>query len=121
MKKRLLCILLVSSLLTACNNSANNTLTISHTTNGSMGENWEYEMSVDGVLQEKEHSLLSLFPLFGTKHTWIFEAIGAGEVTIYWTAYESGNEIVEDECYSVTYTVDSDLNITRGSKSHNYP
>lgn len=86
-----------------------------------MGENWGYEMSVDGVLQEREHSSVSLFPLFGTKHTWTFEAIGAGEVTIYWTAYESGNEIVKDECYSVTYTVDSDLNITSGSRSYYYP
>ena len=113
MKKRLLCILLGVSLLAACNGSSDNTIIVSHTVNGSMGENWEYEMSNDNVLREADYKSDSLFPLFGTKHTWTFEAIGEGEVTIYWTAFECGNEVIEDECYSVTYTVDSKLNISK--------
>ena len=121
MKKRLFCILIGTSLLAACDSSANNTLIISHTANGSMGENWKYEMSTDEVLRESDHKSASQFPVFGAKHTWTFEAIGAGEVTLYWTAYESGNEIVEDECYSVTYIVDNNLNITSESKSSYYP
>lgn len=121
MKKRLFCILIGTSLLAACNSTADNTLIISHTTNGSMGENWKYEMSTDKVLREADYKSASQFPVFGTKHTWTFEAIGAGEVTLYWTAYESGNEIVEDECYSVTYIVDNNLNITSESKSSYYP
>lgn len=112
MMKKTLYILLGICLLCSCGNSTRSTIVISHTTNGSMGENWEYELSNNTVLQEVGHSSASLFPLFGTKDEWTFKAIASGEVTIYWTAYESGNEIVEDECYSVTYIVDDKLNIT---------
>lgn len=114
MKRNILYIALGTLLLTACDSSPNDTLVISQNANGSSGEYWEYECSCEGVLTEisyeETRNPLNLGP--GYSQQWTFAAEAAGEVTIYWTAYESGTDISEDKCYSVTYIVDEDMHIT---------
>lgn len=116
MKRALLIIAVLPIALTpaACESSPRNRITISQNANGSSGEHWEYELSCDNVLREVKYqthrSPLNFGP--GYEEQWIFEAVAEGEVTIRWTAYEGGEHIMEDKCYSAVYNVDADGNIT---------
>lgn len=74
--------------------------------NGSLDSYWTYELSNDDVLKEIDYYKTSVMGPGFTQH-WSFEIIGEGEVTIHWNYYEAGNEFIEDESYSVTYTFDS--------------
>lgn len=84
------------------------TIEFTRNANSSDGSYWEYELSTDTVITEVDY-YTSKFPLnFGSgyKQHWTFEAIGEGEVTISWIAYE-GDTYDEKHSYSVTYSVDS--------------
>lgn len=79
--------------------------------------NWSYELSNDSVLKETENT--RYIYLGHAYDDWKFEPIGSGEVTIYFTAqYET--EIVEEDCFSITYYVDENYRVTEIS-SENKP
>lgn len=76
---------------------------------GSKGEYWEYILSEEGILEEKEYYKSGL----GQIQNWIFTPIGEGELTITWNLYEQGGIIYnEKESYSVTYYFDEEGNYT---------
>ena len=113
MKMQIVAILFVV-LLTGCESMPKSQLTISQSANGSSGEYWEYEFSCDGVLKELSYETSQNIFNFGPGYTesWTFEAVGEGEVTLTWYAYENGGLVLNDS-YSVTYCIDKDLNITQ--------
>ena len=84
----------------------------------SYASNWTYNMSVEGVLAECDHQVLYAYA--GDYQYWEFEAVGVGEVTIHYTAkYET--EVLEEKCFSVTYYVSEDGNITELSDNNKPP
>lgn len=86
------------------NRHKNNEIVLSQSANSSSGVYWEYKLSTDGIIEEKQY-YESRFPLNfgpGYEQNWIFEVIGEGEVTIHWTAYH-GSSIDYKKSYDITY------------------
>lgn len=85
-----------------------NELLLTQSANGSSGSYWEYSLSTENVIKEKQYyesrNPLNFGP--GYKQNWLFEVIGEGEVTIYWIAYEGGNSINQSKSYTLTYNFD---------------
>lgn len=84
-----------------------NELLLTQSANSSSGLYWEYSLSTEKVIKEKQY-YESRNPLnFGSgyKQNWLFEVIGEGEVTIYWIAY-SGSSIDKSKSYTLTYDFD---------------
>lgn len=83
----------------------------------SFASNWNYKMSNTNVLREVEEDI---FCYVGCDFDyWKFEPVGTGEVTIYFTA-QYQTEMVEEDCFSITYYVDAERNVTEIS-SENRP
>lgn len=71
--------------------------------NSSSGAYWDYSLSTNTVISEKEH-YETRFPLnFGPGYTenWIFEIMDEGNVTIQWLAYQGGF-LSEKDSYCIT-------------------
>ncbi len=92
-----------------------NTLIFYLAKSNSYGSDWSYEMSSDNVLKEKESDILNY--VYGEFNYWKFEPIGEGEVTICFTAYYE-LEVLQESCFTVTYYVDENLNITEISNEN---
>lgn len=122
MKKsaRIIFAILILVMLTACG-SKDNKLRISQNANGSSGAEWKYEINPNGILKEIDYSESKFLGFLGPGYTqhWVFEPVALGEVTINWTSYEAGTDIVESECYYITYSVDENLKITKIFDSRN--
>ena len=84
----------------------------------SPASNWLCEVSNENVLQEIEDETYDYF-IFYQYDYFEFKAIESGEVTIFFEA-QCATEIVEEECFSITYYVDENYNITEIS-SENKP
>ena len=83
----------------------------------SYASNWDYDISNTGIIKEADRDcygyILMDYDYFK------FEAKQSGEVTIYFIArYET--EVVEENCFSITYYVDENGNVTEVS-SENKP
>lgn len=99
-----------------CNKPKENALTFYlHRTDGL--SSWSYELSAHNVLKETEY--IKYDYLGHTYDYWKFEPIGSGEVTIFFVdQYQS--EVTEENCFSITYYVDTSGNIKEIS-SENKP
>lgn len=75
--------------------------------NGSSGEFYKYELDRDDILREVDHYYKRFFLNFGPGYSdvWEFEIIGEGELTVSWTAYRGGSDIVKAESFTETYLV----------------
>ena len=78
----------------------------------SFASNWNYQMSDQGIIKETASETFAL--LHGEYDYFEFEAEQSGEVTIYFIAqYET--QVVEEDCFSITYYVNENGNITEVS------
>lgn len=82
----------------------NKEIHFSQQANNSNGTYWNYSLSTNTIISEKEyyetHSPLNFGP--GYTENWIFDIIGDGDVTIQWLAYKGGS-LSEKDSYSITY------------------
>lgn len=75
--------------------------------NGSSGEHYEYAFDRDDILREVDRYSKSVPIVFqASVDVWEFDIIGEGELTVSWTAYQGGSDIVKDECFAETYRVE---------------
>lgn len=83
----------------------------------SYASNWNYEISDKSIIKE---TASEIFDSWYYKYDYLeFETEQSGEVTIYFIAqYET--QVVEENCFSITYYVDENGNITEIS-SENKP
>ena len=83
----------------------------------SFASNWNYEISDKSIIKE---TASEIFDSWYYKYDYLeFETEQSGEVTIYFIAqYET--QVVEENCFSITYYVDENGNITEIS-SENKP
>lgn len=124
MKKKyyvLICILLiligvVIGIVLFLNRPKEKALLVRHTIY--IGQNgWNYSLSKEGILQAEE----PFYKIGFSDHVYHkFIPVGSGEVTIYWQYYED-TEIISEYCYSTTYLVDEEGNITQISSENEPP
>lgn len=110
MKRRFYTMLIILFFMAVVFNNTNNVhndkneIRFSQQANGSSGTYWNYSISTNTVISEKEYyetrSPISFGP--GYTENWIFEIIGEGDVTIQWLAYKGGT-LSETDSYSITY------------------
>ena len=76
---------------------------------------WNYTMSEEGII---EQSAQRSYDFLSCKYDYFeFEPVQSGEVTIYFIArYET--EVVEENCFSITYYVDENGNVTEVSNEN---
>ncbi|MDE7360794.1 MAG: hypothetical protein K2N38_02545 [Oscillospiraceae bacterium] len=76
--------------------------------NGSSGEYYEYAFDRDDILRETDSYIESFFLNFGPGYNdvWEFDIIGEGDLTVSWTSYCGGTDIVREECFTETYRVE---------------
>lgn len=86
---------------------------------GRFASGWMYELSNDNVLEEVDMDVYDCF--YDRYNYWEFrpKAGASGEVTIYFIA-QCKTVIVEEDCFSITYYVDENGNVTEIS-SENKP
>ena len=79
--------------------------------------NWTYELSNNNVLKEVDDSIYDCF--YDRYDYWEFRPIAGvnGEVTIYFIA-QHHLEIVEEDCFSITYYVDENGTVTEISSDN---
>lgn len=82
---------------------------ITQNANSSSGTHWAYELSDQSIIREKEYFESRHLFNFGPGYTqhWIFEVIGAGEVTIHWLKYTGGNDLDRNESYDIICETDT--------------
>jgi len=82
---------------------------------GSYASNWNYTMSEEGIIEEIARRYYDF--LFCDYDYFEFEPKQSGEVTVYFIAqYET--QVVEEDCFSITYYVDENGNITEVSSDN---
>lgn len=106
--------ILVIGVFIVCNNKhSKNELTFYLSYESSYDTGWSYRLSEENIIQEIENDDYDM--LWGDDiRYWMFEPVNPGIVTIYFDfRYES--VVVEEKCFSITYCVDEDNNITKDS------
>lgn len=93
-----------------------NILTFYLPRSSSFSSNWCYDVSNENILREGENEVYDYF-FFRQYDYYELTPIASGEVTIYFIAqYET--EVVEEKCFSITYYVDENYNITEISSDN---